>query len=310
MGPHQRDARKISRFRSAAARRTFLTAYDNALATWPAPPAQLDVETRYGTTHVHSCGASYGTPVVLLHGVGASSPSWFASVASLGKDHPLFAVDTITDAGRSIQKARIRNGADLALWLDDVLTDLGSARFQSAPFESDRVHLVGLSYGGWLALNQALRSPERLASITSVEPPGAIARMKFNIKMLPDGVLARFAHSDAALHRLLRMLNNGAALTQPTVDLATAWFRTFVLKQPFPGRLNDEELRSIRTPTLLLFGERSLVTDPARAVERARRLIANVEAEIVVDAGHMLPVEKPDLFNSRLLTFIDSVGRR
>jgi pimeloyl-ACP methyl ester carboxylesterase len=305
MGPRQSDARKISRFRNAAGRCTFLTAYDNALATWPVPPAQLDVETRYGPTHVHSCGASSGTPVVLLHGVGASSPSWFASVASLGKDRPVFAVDTITDAGRSIQKARIRNGSDLALWLDDVLTHLGSAGF-----ESDRVHLVGLSYGGWLALNQALRSPERLASITSVEPPGAIAKMKFNVKMLPDGVLAKFAHSDAALHRLLRMLNNGAALPQPTVDLATAWFRTFVPKQPFPGRLNDEELRSIRTPTLLLFGERSLVTDPARAVERARRLIANVEAEIVGDAGHMLPVEKPDVFNSRLLTFIDSLDRR
>ena len=260
----------------------YLSAYDNALAAWPASPAQLDIETRYGTTHVHSCGASAGTPIVLLHGVGASSPSWFANVAGLGQDHPVLAVDTITDAGRSIQTAPIRKRVDLALWLDDVLARL----------DVDRVHLVGLSYGGWLALNQALRSPERLASITSVEPPGAIARMRFNVKMLPDGVLAKFAHSDAALHRLLRLLNNGAVLAPPIVDLATAWFRTFVLKQPFPGRLNDEELRSIRTPMLLLFGERSLVTDAARAVDRARGLIANVDAEIVADAGHMLPIEK------------------
>jgi pimeloyl-ACP methyl ester carboxylesterase len=235
-----------------------------------------------------------------LHGVGASSPSWFANVAGLGQDHPVLAVDTITDAGRSIQTAPIRKQVDIALWLDDVLAGL----------DVDRVHLVGLSYGGWLALNQALRSPQRLASITSVEPPGAIARMRFNVKMLPDGVLAKFAHSDAALHRLLRLLNNGAAVAPPIVDLATAWFRTFVLKQPFPGRLNDEELRSIRTPTLLLFGERSLVTDAARAVDRARGLIANVDAEIVADAGHMLPIEKPDLFTRRLLAFIDGVDRR
>jgi pimeloyl-ACP methyl ester carboxylesterase len=284
-------ARKISRFRNAGARARYLSAYDNALAAWPASPAQRDIETRYGTTHVHSCGASAGTPIVLLHGVGASSPSWFANVAGLGQDHPVLAVDTITDAGRSIQTVPIRKPVDLALWLDDVLARL----------DVDRVHLVGLSYGGWLALNQALRSPERLASITSVEPPGAIARMRFNVKMLPDGVLAKFAHSDAALHRLLRLLNNGAAVAPPIVDLATAWFRTFVLKQPFPGRLNDEELRSIRTPMLLLFGERSLVTDAARAVDRARGLIANVDAEIVADAGHMLPIEKPDLFTRLLL---------
>lgn len=297
--------RKISRFRDDAARSKFLTAYDNALAAWPAPPAQLDVDTRYGTTHVLSCGASTGTPIVLLHGVGASSPTWFANVARLGENHPVFAVDTITDAGRSLQTARIRNRADLALWLDDVLAGLESARLELA-----RVHLVGLSYGGWLALNQAVRSPERLASVTSVEPPGAIARMKVNLKMMPDGVLAKFAHSDAALHRLLRMLNNGAVLAQPTVDLATAWFRTFVLKQPFPGRLNDDELRSIRTPTLLLFGERSLVIDAARATDRARRLVANVDAEVVANSGHMLPIEKPDAFTSRLLAFIDGVDRR
>jgi pimeloyl-ACP methyl ester carboxylesterase len=290
-------ARKISRFRDAGARSRYLSAYDNALAAWSASPAQLDIETRYGTTHVLSCGASTGTPIVLLHGVGASSPSWFANVAGLGQHHPVLAVDTITDAGRSIQTAPIRKRVDLALWLDDVLARL----------DVDRVHLVGLSYGGWLALNQALRSPERLASITSVEPPGAIARMRFNAKMLPDGVLAKFAHSDAALHRLFRLLNNGAVLAPPIVDLATAWFRTFVLKQPFPGRLNDEELRSIRTPMLLLFGERSLVTDAARAADRARGLIANVEAEIVTDAGHMLPIEKPDLFTRRLLAFIDGV---
>ncbi len=293
-------ARKISRFRNAGARARYLSAYDNALAAWPASPAQLDIETRYGTTHVHSCGASAGMPIVLLHGVGASSPSWFANVAGLGQDHPVLAVDTITDAGRSIQTAPIRKRVDLALWLDDVLARL----------DVDRVHLVGLSYGGWLVLNQALRSPERLASITSVEPPGAIARMRFNVKMLPDGVLAKFAHSDPALHRLLRLLNNGAAVAPPIVDLATAWFRTFVLKQPFPGRLSDEELRSIRTPMLLLFGERSLVTDAARAVDRARGLIANVDAEIVADAGHMLPIEKPDLFTRRLLAFIDGVDRR
>jgi pimeloyl-ACP methyl ester carboxylesterase len=293
-------ARKISRFRNAGARARYLSAYDKALAAWPASPVQLDIETRYGTTHVNSCGASAGTPIVLLHGVGASSPSWFANVAGLGQDHPVLAIDTITDAGRSIQTAPIRKRVDLALWLDDVLARL----------DVDRVHLVGLSYGGWLVLNQALRSPERLASIASVEPPGAIARMRFNVKMLPDGALAKFAHSDAALHRLLRLLNNGAVVAPPIVDLATAWFRTFVLKQPFPGRLSDEELRSIRTPMLLLFGERSLVTDAARAVDRARGLIANVDAEIVADAGHMLPIEKPDLFTRRLLAFIDGVDRR
>ena len=35
--------------------------------------------------------------------MAVSSPLWFANVAALGERHPVYAVDTITDAGRSVQ---------------------------------------------------------------------------------------------------------------------------------------------------------------------------------------------------------------
>ena len=84
--PKARDARQLGRFRDDVARRRFLTAYDNALAAWPTPPSQLDVETRYGTTHVLAVGPESATPIVLLHATAVSSPSWFASVAALSED--------------------------------------------------------------------------------------------------------------------------------------------------------------------------------------------------------------------------------
>ncbi len=298
MSPRPRDARRLSRFRDDAARNVFMTAYDHALAYWPTPPTQRDLESRYGPTHILSSGSSGGTPIVLLHGLAVSSPSWFADVAALGASHPVHAVDTITDAGRSTQTSRIRNGSDLAAWLDDVL----------AALELDSAHLVGLSYGGWLALNQARRSPSRLASITAVDPPGAIGRghLTFLITIIPDSILA-LAKSDPALHRLLRRLNNGTVPSQPLLDLSVAGLRTFIAKQPYPKRMTDEALRAITTPTLLLFCEHSPVNHARRATERSRELLANVATEVIPDAGHMLPVEKPELFTSRVLTFIDAV---
>jgi pimeloyl-ACP methyl ester carboxylesterase len=106
---------------------------------------------------------------------------------------------------------------DTSQWLDDVL----------AALDLDRAHLVGLSYGGWLALNQARRSPDRLASITSVDPPGALGRasVTFIIKILPDSLLAKFAKSDKALHRLLRLLNNGTPPAQRLLELSVAGLR-------------------------------------------------------------------------------------
>ncbi|MDP9333460.1 MAG: alpha/beta hydrolase [Actinomycetota bacterium] len=299
MVPGGEDARKLGRFRDDAARRRFLTAYDAALTFWPAPPTQLDVETRYGPTHVLSSGPSKGTPIVLLHAIAVASPAWFADTAALSHSHPVYAIDTITDPGRSTQTKRVRNGVDFAEWLVDVLAALDLAR----------VHLVGLSYGGWLALNQALRSPDRIASITSVDPPNAIGtpRARFFVKMAPDSVLASLAKSDKALHRLLRLLNNGTVPSQPLLDLSVAGLRTFRGKQPFPKRMTDAELRSIDVAALLFFGERSPVNQARKAADRIRRCIPQAEIEVVPDAGHMLPVEKPELFTRRVLTFIHRV---
>jgi pimeloyl-ACP methyl ester carboxylesterase len=289
----------LGHFRSEIARDRYMSTYEDALLAWPTRPSGIDIDTRFGSTHVLATGATTGAPIVLIHAVAVSSPSWFANIAALGAQHPVYAIDTIGDVGRSTQTSRVRTSVDMALWLDDVLSglDLGGS------------HLVGLSYGGWVALNQAARSPDRLASVTSVDPVGAIGRAKgsFLIRIAPDSVLASVGKSDKALHRLLRLLNNGATPEQPLLDLSVAGLRTFRGKQPFPRRMRDPDLRAIKTPTLLLFCERSPVNHALRAAQRSRRLVANATVEVIPDAGHMLPIERPDIFNSHVLNFIDGV---
>jgi len=94
------------------------------------------------------------------------------------------------------------------------------------------------------------------------------------------------------------------------LDISVAGLRTFVGKQPFPKRLTDDELRRVRTPALLLFCERSPVNRAPRAVQRSCDLIEGATAEVVPDAGHMLPVEKPALFTDRVLDFVHEVDGR
>jgi pimeloyl-ACP methyl ester carboxylesterase len=292
-----REARRLGRFRSDAAKSRFFAAYDKALECWPAPPTHHDVETRFGTTHVLQSGPGPGpgSPIVLLHAIAVSSPAWYADIAALAELHPVYAIDTITDPGRSRQSAPVRDGDDYAVWLAEVL----------AALRLDHVHLVGLSYGGWLALNQARRSPVGVASVTAVDPVGAIGRPRvgFMVRILPDSLLA-LARSDHAIHRLLRSLNNGTVPPQPLLDLSVAGLRTFRAKQPFPKKQTDGDLRGIDLPTLLFFCGGSPVNNAQRAGERSRRCIPDVEVEIVPDAGHMLPVERPGLFTERVLRFI------
>lgn len=291
---------KLGRFRSPAARGRFEAAYERALDAWPATTSQRDVVTQFGTTHVVSCGAPDGAPIVLLPAIAVSAASWFANAGPLAAQHRVHAIDIIGDVGRSVQEVPVRNGAALAVWLSEVFDGLGV----------ERAHLVGLSYGGWVALNQAARAAERLASVTAIDPPGAItrARTRFMLEILPDALLAKLTKSDRPLLRLLQKLNDGVVPAEPLLGLSVTGLRCFIGRLPRPRRVTDTELASISTPTLLLIGERSPLTNSRAAVARARQHIAKLDADIVSGAGHMLPVQNPAIFNERLLRFIDAVN--
>ncbi|MGW3233572.1 alpha/beta fold hydrolase [Kitasatospora sp. NPDC001095] len=289
----------VGHFVSESARAKFLAAYDRAMELWPSPRQELDVETAYGSVHVHRYGAATGDPIVLLHGHAGHPSNWYPQIAALGEDHPVYAIDTLDDPGRSVQRAVAAGPPENAAWLGEVLAGLGL----------QRVHLVGASYGGWLALNQAVHAPERLASVVPLDPGG--------IEKVP----ARFyVHLVAGLLGLLaprplrpavgRLLANPAlsAPREMTAPLMLALRSYKPSGRPPVRTFTDEELTSIRLPVLVLLGRRSALLRPRRVVERVTRLIPGVRAEILERAGHGLNLEQPETVNERLLGFIGGVG--
>jgi pimeloyl-ACP methyl ester carboxylesterase len=72
-----------------------------------------------------------------------------------------------------------------------------------------------------------------------------------------------------------------------------------------PIVLTDDELRQIRVPTLLVIGQQEPLYDPNAAVERATRLMPNLRTELIPDAGHLLPMEQPELANKCILEYLE-----
>ena len=88
--------------------------------------------------------------------------------APLAREHAVYALDTIGTPGRSVQSKPLTTAADLASWFDDAMNEL----------TLDGVNLVGYSEGGWIAALAAVHGPARLASVTLIEPGGAICRVR------------------------------------------------------------------------------------------------------------------------------------
>lgn len=84
--------------------------------------------------------------------------------------------------------------------------------------------------------------------------------------------------------------------------LGVKYFRLPSTVLPVP--YSDEELRGVKNPTLLLIGQQESLYDPVPALARAKKLIPNIQAELIPQASHDLPVSQPETVNRKILEFL------
>ena len=63
------------------------TAYNKALKLWKTPFHEVNIKTSFGNAHVIVSGAKDAEPLVLLHGMNASSTMWYPNVKALSKNY-------------------------------------------------------------------------------------------------------------------------------------------------------------------------------------------------------------------------------
>ncbi|MFI6728510.1 alpha/beta fold hydrolase [Streptomyces atratus] len=296
-----RAHRDIGHYVNDELRDRYFAACDVLYAKGAPIRSETDVETSFGTTHVYRYGpsdpaAESRTPVVLIHGSGGCSAQWYPNTVALSADRPVYALDTPGDPGRSIHREPMWQPERAAQWMDEALGALGL----------DKVHLVGSSYGGWLVINQVHRRPERLASVTALDPGGLEkVGLRFFVWIFAS-LFATFAPK-ALRPALARWLEQPVVSDRDLRAWIHAGVKAFRIRRPSPLPLSDAELGSIRTPFYLIMGKRSLLVHPKRQLERVPRVIPGARAEIVAATGHGPQIDHPDLVNARMLSFMEDI---
>ncbi|MBU6490298.1 MAG: acetoin dehydrogenase dihydrolipoyllysine-residue acetyltransferase subunit [Burkholderiales bacterium] len=107
-------------------------------------------------------GPEQGTPVVFIHGFGGDLNNWLFNLDAVADKHPVIALDL---PGHGQSQAKLP-GASIAALAEFVL------KFLRAAEVTGPAHLVGHSMGGAIAIQMAVNSPERVASLALVSPAG------------------------------------------------------------------------------------------------------------------------------------------
>jgi pimeloyl-ACP methyl ester carboxylesterase len=284
-----------SPFKTRDGEAKFLEAYDAALKLWPVPYDEIDVPTRFGTTHVVVCGPATAAPLVLLHGYMATATMWSPNIAAFSRDYRVYAVDVMGQPGKSRPDEPIGNVADFVSWLTATLDGL----------RLDRVFLAGMSFGGWLALNYAVAVPQRVRKLVLLSPGGLLAMVReFSLR----GMLMVLFPTRLTVNSFFRWLGFGDRVHANVLDLVYLGMKHFRMPletaRVMPATISDEALRGMKVPTLLLIGEQEVISNPARALDRARRLIPEFEGNLVPGCRHDMCATQRDIVDTRVLEFL------
>jgi len=283
-------------FKSKRGEGEFYKAYDRTLTLWPVPLEEQDVSTSFGSTHVIVSGSPGSPPLMLFHSAQASSTMWFPNIEALSRDHRVYAVDFILEAGKSVPRKPLACRADLTQWLVEILDHYGL----------EKPGLIGISRGAWNAVALALSRPERVGALILLSPAQALTSIT-NLSFVLTSLLSSINPTARRLAKMTRLaFFNPAGIAPLFLEQYKCGLRHFNLRYGFslpPTLFTDDELRSVRAPTLLLIGDHDVVNTPA-AVERARNMMSQVDAGIVENAGHILTMDQAGSVNERIVRFL------
>jgi len=276
-----------------------------------------------GTTLAY-CEQGSGEPVVFVHGTAGDLRIWEQQLPAIGRSHRAIAYSRRfarpnEDIDPDADDQMLPHVEDLASFLRGI---------GAAP-----AHLVGSSWGAFISLLTAIRHPEVVRSLALEEPPVVslfastpprptelmrllVIRPRTGIALLRFAagamVPAQSAFRRGEDEKAMRLFLVGVLGAESCDRLAEASkqvmrenlgsARAQLLGAGFPP-LDDDQVSSIRAPTLLITGEHS----PAlfrRLTDRLEELLPNVERIEISDASHIMHEENAPAVNEAILAFI------
>ncbi len=276
----------VGHFTSAAAQNRFQAAYDVAMLALPPPDRIHDLRTTYGTVRLYRFDSTtaWQVPLVLLPGRASASPVWADNLPSLLRHGPVYTVDLLGEPGMSVQSRPMSSAEDQARWLREVLAQLAEPE----------VDLLGVSIGGWSAMNLVVHRHAKVRSIILLDPVLVFAPLStaailhsipVGVRWLPKKLRDRFTSWTAG----------GAPVEDvPIARMIEGGMQSYVLKLPAPRRITRRQIAGVELPVLVVVAGRSGMHDPHAVVSTARSALRFGEVIVYADASHAINGEYPD----------------
>jgi pimeloyl-ACP methyl ester carboxylesterase len=258
--------------------------------------------------HYEYFGRGDREAICLLNGLAMHTKAWYGFLPRLLPeldvilyDYPGQGTSSADDVPYSIPR--------IAAYLTRIADELEIRRF----------HLMGISYGGFVGLDYARQFQERLYTLTL---SGILLTREVLFQMYQD-ISLRFYRGGPEIFELYTHYMYEKIFGESFVqafrdqlepmrqkfhdrykDKMHCLIRLTEAQDPFFASLDElrPQFRAIRTPALIMAGAEDRAIPPW-VQEKLVGILPNARFELVEDSGHVVYLEKPNVFFGNLLKF-------
>ncbi|MBN2294977.1 MAG: alpha/beta fold hydrolase [Pirellulales bacterium] len=246
-----------------------------------------------------------GPVLLLVHGFPLDHSMWDAQIYIFQEKYRVIAVDL-----RGFGQSQVVEGTtDMETMADDLNDLLDSLKID------DPVVVVGLSMGGYVAFQFALKYPQKLSALILCDTRAladtsevADGRLQAAKEVIADGPKSLVDSMMPRLFAEATVSQNPAMVDSLRDVMMTTDRQTIAAAARGMARRPDVRpwLGKIECPTLVIVGEHDVISpvDEMRAIADGIPHSSFVEID---GSGHMSPMEKPEDFNSAVLKFLATV---
>lgn len=259
----------------------------------------------------------HGTPVLLIHGIGRSLEDWIEQHEAMAeRGYRTISVD-LPGFGES-EPLQVPNS--LSALADFVV------RFLDALEITEKVHVVGNSLGGAVAMQLSLQAPDRVRTFILADSAGFGREVAASVRLLsirPLGRVLLARPSRKSARRLERSLfHDKSFVTDERVELnyrlsmRPRGTEVFLETASALGGIRGVHVRwreilvsamaDRKIPTLVVWGDRDRIF-PVSQLAAARQLIPHALTHVLPNTGHMPHIERADEFCSLATDFWNSL---
>jgi pimeloyl-ACP methyl ester carboxylesterase len=284
-----------SMFKTREGETAYLESYNRALSLWQVKFEEVDLRTEFGKAHVIISGPERGSPLVLLHGMNASSTMWYPNIKALSENYRVYAIDFIKEPGKSILQKDIKTKEDLVKWYSQVFEKLNLKHFS----------IIGESRGGWIATQLALHL-KNIDKLILISPAQTLTQVQPKKR-----VLKNFFYT--LLPQKKRLRSNLTTLTSNVDGIAPEWINQYYtcisemktdLEMLKMDVYSEKELHSLSMPVMVLIGDDDII-NPPESIERAKKAMINVKTEMLKNCGHFVTMDQAEKVNQLITDFLN-----